>query len=160
MCDILKEIFKETNYNNFDYEKLDDRIALQKTVYLLMNMGVNVGDYSFEWGKYGPYSLALDVDAFKCSQRTLREGIDFSDVTLKRMNKLVQYIQEGQDKFKSYTRTNWLESIASLHYLKYVLHIKDSEQRVLDALQERKGHLNDSDANYRALQIADEIENT
>lgn len=160
MCDILKEIFKETNCDNFDYNRLDDRIALQKTVYLLMNMGVNVGDYSFEWGKYGPYSLALDVDAFKYSQSALRDNINFSDVTIKKMKKISEYVKEGQEKFSDYTRTQWLECVASLHYLKYVLHIKNSEQEVLDVLQERKGHLNNNDANYRALQIADEIENT
>ena len=159
MCDILKEIFKETNYDDFNYGRLDDRIALQKTVYLLMNMGVNVGDYSFEWGKYGPYSLALDVDAFKCSQSAFREGIAFSEVTSKKIEKIVEYIKEGQEKYSIYTRTNWLESIASLHYLKYVLHIKESEQVVLDALQERKEHLNSNDANCRSLEIADEIEN-
>lgn len=159
MCDILREIFKETNNCEFDYSKLEDRIALQKTVYILMNMGVNVGDYSFEWGKYGPYSMAIDVDAFKSGGKELKSNIKFSDIAVAKMRIIANYIKEGQEKYDGYTRTRWLECIASLHYLKYVLAINDSNKDILNDLCVRKGYLDNLEANCRAMQIADEIEN-
>lgn len=157
MCDILREIYKETNQYDFDYASKDDRVILQKTVYLLMNMGIYVGDYSFEWGKYGPYSLALDIDAFKYGSVDSKEGVLFSEIALAKMRKIGEYIKEGQEKYKDYSRRYWLESIASLHYLKYILRVKDSE--ILTELQIRKDYLSNAVANVRALQIANEIEN-
>ena len=159
MCDILKEIYKRTNHEDFDYRKKEDRIALQKTVYLLMNMGISVGNYSFEWGKYGPYSVTLDADAFKYNDREIQEEVLFSDIALEKMEAIVQYIKEGYEKYNNYTRTEWLECIASLHYLKYILRIDKSETKLLPELQRRKSYLGNYDANTRALEIADEIEN-
>lgn len=159
MCDILKEIYNKTNGNVFDFEIKDDRIALQKTVYLLMNMGINVGNYSFEWSQNGPYSVTLDADAFKYKARALKGDVQFSDVAMSKMETLVEYIKEGNDKFSDYTRTRWLECIASLHYLKYILCVGESEEDILSILQIRKGYLNNYSANVRALEIANEIEN-
>lgn len=47
MCDVLKEIYRKVYDESFNYCEVDDRIKLQKVVYLLENMGVQVGDYSF-----------------------------------------------------------------------------------------------------------------
>ena len=159
MCDVLKEIYNKTNGNTFNFANKEDRIALQKTVYLLMNMGINVGDYSFEWSQNGPYSVTLDADAFKYSTRELKENVQFSDIAISKMEQLVKYIKEGNEKFGDYTRTKWLECIASLHYLKFILCVGKLEEDVLSILQERKAYLNNSNANIRALEIANEIEN-
>lgn len=159
MCDILKEIYHKTNGNAFDFAIKDDRIALQKTVYLLMNMGINVGDYSFEWSQNGPYSVTLDADAFKYKTRELKGDVQFSDIAMSKMERLVEYIKEGSEKFSDYTRTRWLECIASLHYLKFILCVGKTEEDVLSILQKRKDYLNNYNANVRALEIANEIEN-
>lgn len=159
MCDILKEIYNKTNGHVFDFAIKDDRIALQKTVYLLMNMGINVGEYSFEWSQNGPYSITLDADAFKYRERELKGDAQFSDIAMSTMEKLAAYIKEGSEKFSNYTTTRWLECIASLHYLKYILCAAESEDDILSILQKRKDYLNNSSANIRALEIANEIEN-
>lgn len=54
MCEVLKEIYRKVYNEPFVYDNLDSRIKLQKAVYLLENMGVDVGDYSFSWNKYIP----------------------------------------------------------------------------------------------------------
>ena len=159
MCDVLKEIYNKTNGSPFNFAIKDDRVALQKTVYILMNMGINVGDYSFEWRQNGPYSVALDVDAFKYNTKEIDSNVQFSDIAKSKMDILMQYIREGSEKFSEYTRTRWLECIASLHYLKYILCVSESEEGVLAELQIRKDYLNNNDANVRALEIANEIEN-
>lgn len=50
MSYILKEIYKSIYSEKFIYENLNHRIKLQNVIYLLENMGINVGDYSFVWG--------------------------------------------------------------------------------------------------------------
>ena len=77
MCEVLKEIYRKVYNEPFVYDNLDSRIKLQKAVYLLENMGVDVGDYSFSWNKYGPYSLGLDSDARNCSMKD-EQKISFS----------------------------------------------------------------------------------
>lgn len=49
MCDVLKEVYRRIYDKPFNYNELDDRIRLQCIVYILENMGINVGDYSFSW---------------------------------------------------------------------------------------------------------------
>lgn len=150
MCDVLKEIYRKVYNETFIYSELDHRIKLQKAVYILENMGVHVGDYSFSWNKYGPYSLGLDSDAQKCSTREEQE-IVFSDIAETGFNKVKKYISEQV----GYTCAQWMECIASLHYLKNVL--RYDEKLLLTQLVERKPYLTDGTANLRALSIANEI---
>ena len=72
---------------------MDDRIKLQKAVYVLENMGVHVGDYSFSWNKYGPYSLALDSDAQNCSDIEEQEVV-FSSFAEEKFGKIRYYIEK------------------------------------------------------------------
>ncbi len=44
-------------------ESFDDRLILQKTVYLIQQMGIPLG-YHFSWYLRGPYSRDLTADAF------------------------------------------------------------------------------------------------
>ena len=63
MNNSLKAIYEKIYSSSFTYEDFENRKKLQKAVYLLENMGVAVGDYSFSWDSYGPYSLSLDDEA-------------------------------------------------------------------------------------------------
>ncbi|MCF7955563.1 MAG: hypothetical protein K9M75_07165 [Phycisphaerae bacterium] len=51
--------------NRFDLKRdtIEDRLKLQKTIYLLEEYGLNLG-YGFGWYKYGPYSSDLVQDAY------------------------------------------------------------------------------------------------
>jgi uncharacterized protein YwgA len=57
-------------------DTMEDRLKLQKTVYLLQSCGLNLG-YGFSWYRYGPYSQELVYDAYgslyaengKCAQQ-------------------------------------------------------------------------------------------
>src|SRR4051812_11372113 len=53
----------------------DDRLALQKGVYLAQQMGVNLG-YQFSWYLRGPYSRNLTSDAFASIGTKTPEGWD------------------------------------------------------------------------------------
>ena len=72
------------------------------------------------------------------------------------MEELIGYVEEGAEKFKDYSKREWLESIASMHYLKYIL--REKQENILEELALRKKYLNNKSANKRALEIADIIE--
>lgn len=150
MCEVLKEIYRKIYKESFVYEELDKRIKLQKAVYLLENMGVHVGDYSFSWNKYGPYSLALDSDAKICSTRDEQEVI-FSSFAEERFGRVRNYIE----KQIGYDLVRWMECIASLLYLKNVFRFKEST--LIHELESRKPYLANEEANKKALSILKEI---
>ena len=150
MCDVLKEIYRKVYDESFDYNELSHRIKLQKEVYILENMGIYVGNYSFSWNKYGPYSLGLDSDAQKCS--SLKEhDIVFSDLAEKAFEKIREYIKERT----SYDCVSWMECIASLHFLKNVLRYSDDV--LIEELQKRKPYLSDLMSNQKAMLIMKDI---
>ena len=150
MCEVLKEMYRKVYNEPFVYNDLDNRINLQKAVYLLENMGVDVGDYSFSWNKYGPYSLGLDSDARNCSMKDEQE-ISFSSAAEHGFEKLREYINEQM----GYNCTRWMECIASLHFLKNIYRFK--ENHLISELEKRKPYLSNMKANEKALSIAKEI---
>ena len=147
MCEVLKEIYRKVYNESFVYDNLESRIKLQKAVYLLENMGVDVGDYSFSWNKYGPYSLGLDSDARNCSMKD-EQKISFSSTAEHGFEKLREYINEQI----GYNCTQWMECIASLHFLKNIYRFKGTQ--LMSELKERKPYLSNKEANERALSIA------
>lgn len=150
MCDVLKEIYRKVYDEQFVYDNLEHRIKLQKAVYILENMGVYVGDYSFSWNEYGPYSLGLDCDA-KNLKNSKEKKVVFSQTA----EKAIEIIKGYLDKNVGYSQANWMECIASLHYLMHVLMIQNKE--LLKKLGEGKSYLSNPVANKKALSIAESI---
>lgn len=150
MCDVLKEIYIKVYDEPFVYDNLENRIKLQKAVYLLENMGVHIGDYSFSWNKYGPYSLGLDSDAQNCSMEEEQEVI-FSDFAEKGFKKIRRCIEQRID----YSCVQWVECISSLFYLKNIFRFQESN--LLRELECRKPYLSNERANKKALSLLAEI---
>ena len=150
MCVALKEIYREIYQEPFDYEIFNNRIKLQKAVYLLENMGVSIGDYSFSWDKFGPYSLSLDYEAQKLP-RIPEKQFSFSDFAMSCFGKIKEYISANNE----YECADWMECIASLHYLKSVFKI--TENKLVEKLQEKKPRLSKTNANLKALEIVNGI---
>lgn len=151
MCDILKELYREVFGDEFRFD-LDYRIKLQKMVYIMENLGVHIGDYGFVWADFGPYSIALDDDAYRCYISPSIDGVKFSEWAKMGMEIVKQIIGEG----KEYDEKEWLERVASLHYLKYVF--KCHGNMVEKKLVEFKPYMDDHRANELALNWADKIE--
>lgn len=147
---ILNGLYFEIYNEEFDYGDLSKRIKLQKAVYLLENMGVDIGDYSFSWNKYGPYSLMLDNDASKIVNEGERCD-SFSEFAKKCFQKLKGYLNK-QDE---YDIRCWIECIASACYLKKVMRKNDAE--LLEYLEKNKPYLNNRKCNEDAILIAKEI---
>jgi uncharacterized protein YwgA len=146
----LKVIYERVYGSPFNYEDFESRKKLQKAVYLLENMGVAVGDYSFSWDSYGPYSLSLDCEASQLDESKFQE-FSFSSFAEDAFNRLKDIVAIST----KYDVSSWMECIASVHYLKNVFRIQ--EDNVIDELVRRKPYLSDAEANRNALAVANTI---
>lgn len=150
MCDVLKEIYFKIYDEKFDYSILEHRVKMQKSIYVLENIGISVGDYSFSWNKYGPYSLRLDSEAKRCSGEEDQDVV-FSEDAKSGFAKVIEIVNQCIE----YTVEKWMECVTSLYYMKSILKIDDDI--ILTELTKRKPYLNNDVANKKALEIAKSI---
>lgn len=150
MNDLLKSIYEKVYGSSFTYGDFENRKKLQKAVYLLENMGVTVGDYSFSWDSYGPYSFSLDCEASQLNEAKPQE-FPFSCFAEESFARLREIIERNT----KYDVSSWMECIASLHYLKNVFRFKEDD--VIAELKQRKPHLSDDESNKVALEIVNTI---
>lgn len=105
---VLNELGMDQSMLSFD-----DRLALQKTVYLLQQMGIHLG-YPFSWYLRGPYSRDLTADAFANVGVSLPEGWVLDD---KQKEKLVRAKEFLGKVAPSSRKARELEKLASVLFL-------------------------------------------
>lgn len=98
----------------------DNRLALQKTIYILQSAGVKLG-YRYSWYLRGPYSRELTADAF-----SVREELDaqfdesnqwrLDDQSAGIVKKLQPYLSVTPKEFAGPIH-KWLEVLASVLFL-------------------------------------------
>ena len=105
---VLDELGMDQSMSSFD-----DRLALQKTVYLIQQMGMHLG-YPFSWYLRGPYSRDLTADAFSNVGAELPEGwvLDGEQkAKLARAKQVLSKVAAGP------SRSRELEKLASVLFL-------------------------------------------
>lgn len=149
----LLPVYKTLYERNFSYSDFDQRMEMQKAVYLLQDMGVPIGDYGFRWYLHGPYSQSLQDDMHYESGRTvssLNLSKEYSDSII-RLHDVI-HSEEG----KTYSVSNWVECLASLHYLREnLLNFDATEEDVVNELEKRKPHLKDHLTNVSAYRLVE-----
>lgn len=151
---LLKPVFKSIFGREFDPDKFEDRLEMQKAVYLLQNMGISVGDYGFMWYKHGPYSQTLQNDILTL-QTSEDVNVNFSNDAIKAIDELKNAVQIQNKDYQEY---EWLECLGSLHYIKESLMPSSADENTLiHELQTRKEHLNKEKDNRLALQILNKL---
>lgn len=149
----LLPIYKTLYGKNFSYSDFDQRMEMQKAVYLLQDMGVPVGDYGFRWYLHGPYSQSLQDDMHYESGRPCA-NLTLSKEYVESIELLRSVIQS--DKHGQYSVSNWVECLASLHYLREnLLSFNSTEEEVVTELERRKKHLNDHNTNLSAYKLVE-----
>ncbi len=89
-----------TGYFALRRDSLEDRVILQKTIYLLQAHGLQLG-YGFSWYTYGPSSQDLLYDSYKVlkSERELYEqrtkGLRFSEGSLEKFEDFKNLLGEA-----------------------------------------------------------------
>lgn len=109
----LGYILKHIPGYEFSMDEFDDRMRLQKTVYLLQAFGINRG-YQFGWYLRGPYCSLAAMDGFDL------RGV-YSEIPDGRTVFTTQKANEAFDRFCSFVRdknTAYLEIAASIHHLR------------------------------------------
>jgi hypothetical protein len=97
-------------------ESFDDRLSIQKSIYLAQAAGANLGHH-FAWYLRGPYSrdLARDVlDALQCDDlATETVGWELDDATRAKLSTLRAALEPPA----TLPKPSWLELLASVHFL-------------------------------------------
>lgn len=149
----LLPVYKTLYERSFNYSNFDQRMEMQKAVYLLQDMGVPVGDYGFRWYLHGPYSQSLQDDMHYesgrvCTELTLSK--EYAD-SIARLHDVIHAKERG-----AYSISYWVECLASLHYLhENLLGFNVSAEEVVQELEKRKLHLNDHNTNALAYQLVE-----
>lgn len=145
----LMPVYKEIYGRDFKFDDFDNRLEMEKIIYLLEEKGVSLGEYSFNWYKHGPYSQALLDDMFH-SHSQLAGEIEWSANIKEKIAGIKRIIQSKMN----YEDKNWAECLASILFLKTrVLSSKATEVDILKELTSRKPHLNNIEANKEAYKI-------
>lgn len=151
----LLPVYKKLYDRDFHYSEFNQRMEMQKAIYLLQDMGVPVGDYGFRWYLHGPYSQSLQDDMHQASLRgcaDLTLSKEYADGIM-RLRDLVH-----SDRKSNYTISSWVECLASLHYLtKNILSFDAKKEEAVDELEKRKEHLNNHEANLSAYELLKEL---
>ena len=101
----------------FQIKTFEDRLIMQKAVYLAQAVGVNLG-YYYHWYLYGPYSRSLTRDEFAIAM-DISAGMDeaerwkLDDESSKRLEEIGGIFAEA-DRSKLARK---LELLASVHFL-------------------------------------------
>ena len=149
----LLPVYKMIYGSDFDYGNFDQRLEMQKAIYLLQDMGVPVGDYGFRWYQHGPYSQSLQDDMFYESGRECKTVMISKEhaESINQLRKLIIDNPRGE-----YSRSFWVECMASLHYLSHnVLHFGATDEDVVEELERRKPHLNNREINLSAYRLVE-----
>lgn len=122
----------------------DERIALQKAIYLLLICGEDLG-YRYKWDLRGPYSSGLTVHAKRYFEIAEEKEVATIVKTLRFKSDVLDRIRRVRDLMKPpgtqvpVVYMAWLELIVSLHYLahmKYEETIQQDPEGVFDPLRQ------------------------
>lgn len=145
--------------NGEDLRSLEARLRLQKKIYLLKLVGLDLG-YVFGWDLYGPYSkeLADDVARYQADDAGIREVAADLQLTAAAKKKIDQVKNlMAVPETAAIAETLWLELLASMHYLaqfflatnarlRQAIEVGDLDElaeEVRKLLPQRKPHLKD-----------------
>ena len=132
----LKLTLDEAGLQKLTLQTFSERLNVQKRIYLIQALGYDLG-YRFSWYLRGPYCRSLTDDAFAVREAikagdTDAEGFVLADSAIEKINrakdlwKLPQSVSMHSDQ--------WLELLASLHYLKEVAYWPATTGKTFDTV--------------------------
>lgn len=132
---MYRETFRSVMSRGYNDKNFEDRVTIQKIVYLAECAGLNLGNNMFSWHKRGPYSIFLrqDIKDEIAQGDEDKEGgwASFGDDVIKNLEVIAQ---KAPKPF-------WLEMIASFHYLACYEMPRKELKDIFTELQKRKSEL-------------------
>lgn len=151
----LAPLYRKLYGCDFSYFDCNKRMKMQKAIYLLQDMGVPVGNYAFKWCRRGLYSQELKNDMFYENGRN-EYKLSLSEENAESVALLHSVIHNPNRS--EYTIGQWVELVASLHYLrKNILRYNADTDDVVTELEQRIPHLNKHDVNLLAYEIVENL---
>ena len=117
----------------FQVDRFEDRLILQKALYLAQAAGVHLG-YHYQWYLYGPYSPSLTRDEYVVAEEPSQAPDESEGWTLdKESNKRLERLRGLIGRKQQAELARELELLASVHFLitrKQVTRDNDDEEIV------------------------------
>ncbi len=126
----LGVLFREFS---FSLETLKDRIILQKTIYLLKYMGLNLG-YNFSYHLYGPYCGELTLDAYKRVKTTVLKLTKNEEEAIIKLKKILKLYPND---------STWYELLATTLFFKK--EEKLDEEKIFNEILKKKPYLSNKE---------------
>ena len=153
----LLKLFLDAAGCDINMSTFDGRLEVQKTTYLIQEMGYNLG-YNYHWYLRGPYCSEVADAAFEISRN--KQEYDHLQSSLK------SDIQEDvESKFKKFndekpellTEIDWYELLASTTYIAHNLgKDDDKDDKIVEQLLDKKKWYQPDDAK-KALRLLHEV---
>lgn len=144
---IISGVFQDVMGRTANFGSFEDRLEMQKIIYLIHELGVSCGDFSFRWYKHGPYSQQLQ-NVMIAGNVGEPEAFSFSQSGRKALDAVKHLISTPHDGYKD---ADWLEAIGSICYLQKHSYQTSNADSLLDELVSCKPHLNNKGLNRSAL---------
>lgn len=149
---LLNAVFSNVYGTEFQADSINDRVKLQKAVFLMRERGVSCGDYEFVWDQYGPFSAELSDD-MKMAVDTSMPPVEFNQEAIAIMECLKRVFSYES----AYSIRYWVEAIASLLYLKQYVYPSYTDEKIIEVLEKRKSDLGNHEENIKAMNALKEI---
>jgi hypothetical protein len=117
---VLKLFFDELEIP-LELDAFEKRLMIQKKTYLSQLTGFDLR-YRFSWYIHGPYSRFLTADAFALKEALDDGDLDYQGKSLSPLaRKLVTTARTiWENRPEDIDDDDWLEALASVHYLKHI----------------------------------------
>lgn len=150
--ELLNAVFDNVYSTKFHAELIDDRVMMQKAVFIMREKGISCGNYEFVWDQYGPFSPELSDDMKKAVDAE-KPPIQFNQEALT----IMAALKDAFSQDTVYTVRDWAEAIASLLYLKKYIYPSYTDEQLIKELEIRKANLRQHEENCKAMTALKEI---
>lgn len=149
---LLHAVFRNVYDTEFHADSMDNRVMLQKAIYLMREKGVSCGNYEFVWDQYGPFSAELSDD-MKMTVDTSMLSVEFN----RKATAIMDCLKQAFAHETTYSVRYWVEAIASLLYLKQYVYPSYTDEEIIQVLEDRKIDLREHKENVKAMNVLKEI---
>lgn len=150
---LLNAVFGSVYDAEFRPESMDNRVMLQKAVFLMREQGISCGDYEFVWDHFGPFSAELSDDMKMEMEDESTQSVAFSQEAIETM----ECLRKAFSYETEYSVRYWVEAIASLLYLKKYVYPSYSDEEIIQILENKKQDLRKHEENVKAMNVLKEM---
>lgn len=152
---MLLRMYNEFTGQELDINNIEDKIIIQKIVFLLGEMGLKIGNYKFALHKFGPFSQSLHNDIALIKESDSPFKGTFSEPVMEAIAFLKQLIKKQEET--KYSLREWVEAIATFIFLKQYMYPLYNWDNINLIVMDIKEYLRDEQSNKKAIYCCKEF---